>query len=231
MILIIKSHKKGVFMGNLQEKDRLKQIREALGLNQSAMAEKFGKTQSLWSYYEKGLKPVQADVYLKLGELGFNIDWLKEGLGEMYIDKKAKSSDDKVAMVPFIPSGASAGYGRIFETYNNFELIPVLKSLIAPYKPEQVFAIAAVGDSMIGSKIFDGDIVFFSPERKEGNGIFVITVDNKAFVKRLEFDPLGKWVKLISDNPLYEIQKIGEEYSASFKIEGRVIAWMHRNRE
>jgi len=231
MILIIKSHKKGVFMGNLQEKDRLKQIREALGLNQSAMAEKFGKTQSLWSYYEKGLKPVQADVYLKLGDLGFNIEWLKEGLGEMYIDKKAESSDDKVAMIPFIPSGASAGYGRIFETYDNFELIPVLKSLIAPYKPEHVFAIAAVGDSMIGSKIFDGDIVFFSPERKEGNGIFVITVDNKAFVKRLEFDPLGKWVKLISDNPRYEIQKIGEEYSASFKIEGRVIAWMHRNRE
>lgn len=218
-------------MENSQEKDRLRQIREALGLNQSEMAKKIGKTQKAWSTYETGENKISPAVYLKLGDLGFNVDWLKDGLGEMYIDKKAKSSDDKVAMVPFIPSGASAGYGRIFETYDNFELIPVLKSLIAPYKSEQVFAIAAVGDSMIGSKIFDGDIVFFSPERKEGNGIFVITVDNKAFVKRLEFDPLGKWVKLISDNPRYEIQKIGEEYSASFKIEGRVIAWMHRNRE
>lgn len=218
-------------MENSQEKDRLRQIREALGLNQSEMAKKIGKTQKAWSTYETGENKISPAVYLKLGDLGFNIDWLKDGSGEMYIDKKAKSSDDKVAMIPFIPSGASAGYGRIFEAYDNFELIPVLKSLIAPYKPEQVFAIAAVGDSMIGSKIFDGDIVFFSPERKEGNGIFVITVDNKAFVKRLEFDPLGKWVKLISDNPLYEIQKIGEEYSASFKIEGRVIAWMHRNRE
>lgn len=218
-------------MENSQEKDRLRQIREALGLNQSEMAKKIGKTQKAWSTYETGENKISPAVYLKLGDLGFNIDWLKEGSGEMYIDKKAESSDDKVAMVPFIPSGASAGYGRIFETYDNFELIPVLKSLIAPYKPEHVFAIAAVGDSMIGSKIFDGDIVFFSPERKEGNGIFVITVDNKAFVKRLEFDPLGKWVKLISDNPIYEIQKIGEEYSASFKIEGRVIAWMHRNRE
>lgn len=218
-------------MENSQEKDRLRQIREALGLNQSEMAKKIGKTQKAWSTYETGENKISPAVYLKLGDLGFNVDWLKDGLGEMYIDKKAKSSDDKVAMIPFIPSGASAGYGRIFETYDNFELIPVLKSLIAPYKPEHVFAIAAVGDSMIGSKIFDGDIVFFSPERKEGNGIFVITVDNKAFVKRLEFDPLGKWVKLISDNPIYEIQKIGEEYSASFKIEGRVIAWMHRNRE
>lgn len=214
-----------------QEKDRLKTIRQALHETQEGMGKKFNKTQTAWANYETGRSEIPEDVYLKLGDLGFNIEWLKEGLGEMYIDKKAESSDDKVAMVPFIPSGASAGYGRIFETYNNFELIPVLKSLIAPYKPEQVFAIAAVGDSMIGSKIFDGDIVFFSPERKEGNGIFVITVDNKAFVKRLEFDPLGKWVKLISDNPLYEIQKIGEEYSASFKIEGRVIAWMHRNRE
>lgn len=218
-------------MENSQEKDRLRQIREALGLNQAEMAKKIGKTQKAWSTYETGENKISPAVYLKLGDLGFNIEWLREGLGKMYIDKKAESSDDKVAMIPFIPSGVSAGYGRIFETYDNFELIPVLKSLIAPYKPEQVFAIAAVGDSMIGSKIFDGDIVFFSPERKEGNGIFVITVDNKAFVKRLEFDPLGKWVKLISDNPLYEIQKIGEEYSASFKIEGRVIAWMHRNRE
>ena len=217
------------------ENIRLKEIRQALGLNQLEMAKKFDKTQSLWSYYEKGIKPIQSDVYIKLQEMGFNIEWLKNGVGEMYADKKiainTNQPDDKVAMIRFIPYGASAGYGRIFDAYDTFELIPVLKSLIAPYKPEQVFAIAAVGDSMIGSKIFDGDIVFFSPKRKEGNGIFVITVDNKAFVKRLEFDPLGKWVKLISDNPLYEIQKIGEEYSASFKIEGRVIAWMHRNRE
>lgn len=218
-------------MENSQEKDRLRQIRETLGLNQSEMAKKIGKTQKAWSTYETGENKISPAVYLKLGDLGFNIEWLKSGVGEMYTDKKTGQSDEKIAMVPFIPSGASAGYGRIFEAYDNFELIPVLRTLISPYRPDQVFAIAAVGDSMIGSKIFDGDIVFFSPERKEGNGIFVITVDNKAFVKRLEFDPLGKWVKLISDNPLYEIQKIGEEYSASFKIEGRVIAWMHRNRE
>lgn len=222
-------------MEKLEEKDRLKLIRQEMQLTQGAMAEKFEKVQATWSAYELGKIPVSADVYIQLQEMGFNIEWLKNGIGEMYADKKiainTNQPDDKVAMIRFIPYGASAGYGRIFDAYDTFELIPVLKSLIAPYKPEQVFAIAAVGDSMIGSKIFDGDIVFFSPKRKEGNGIFVITVDNKAFVKRLEFDPLGKWVKLISDNPLYEIQKIGEEYSASFKIEGRVIAWMHRNRE
>ena len=222
-------------MEKLEEKDRLKLIRQEMQLTQGAMAEKFEKVQATWSAYELGKIPVSADVYIQLQEMGFNIEWLKNGVGEMYVDKKiainTNQPDDKVAMIRFIPYGASAGYGRIFDAYDTFELIPVLKSLIAPYKPEQVFAIAAVGDSMIGSKIFDGDIVFFSPKRKEGNGIFVITVDNKAFVKRLEFDPLGKWVKLISDNPLYEIQKIGEEYSASFKIEGRVIAWMHRNRE
>ncbi|WP_444818450.1 LexA family transcriptional regulator [Treponema denticola] len=222
-------------MEKLEEKDRLKLIRQEMQLTQGAMAERFEKVQATWSAYELGKIPVSADVYIQLQEMGFNIEWLKNGVGEMYADKKiainTNQPDDKVAMIRFIPYGASAGYGRIFDAYDTFELIPVLKSLIAPYKPEQVFAIAAVGDSMIGSKIFDGDIVFFSPKRKEGNGIFVITVDNKAFVKRLEFDPLGKWVKLISDNPLYEIQKIGEEYSASFKIEGRVIAWMHRNRE
>lgn len=222
-------------MEKLEEKDRLKLIRQEMQLTQGAMAEKFEKVQATWSAYELGKIPVSADVYIQLQEMGFNIEWLKNGIGEMYADKKiainTNQPDDKVAMIRFIPYGASAGYGRIFDAYDTFELIPVLKSLIAPYKPEQVFAIAAVGDSMIGSKIFDGDIVFFSPKRKEGNGIFVITVDNKAFVKRLEFDPLGKWVKLIGDNPLYEIQKIGEEYSASFKIEGRVIAWMHRNRE
>lgn len=222
-------------MEKLEEKDRLKLIRQEMQLTQGAMAEKFEKVQATWSAYELGKIPVSADVYIQLQEMGFNIEWLKNGVGEMYANKKiainTNQPDDKVAMIRFIPYGASAGYGRIFDAYDTFELIPVLKSLIAPYKPEQVFAIAAVGDSMIGSKIFDGDIVFFSPKRKEGNGIFVITVDNKAFVKRLEFDPLGKWVKLISDNPLYEIQKIGEEYSASFKIEGRVIAWMHRNRE
>lgn len=222
-------------MEKLEEKDRLKLIRQEMQLTQGAMAERFEKVQATWSAYELGKIPVSADVYIQLQEMGFNIEWLKHGVGEMYADKKiainTNQSNDKVAMIRFIPYGASAGYGRIFDAYDTFEFIPVLTSLIAPYRPDQVFAIAAIGDSMINSKIFDGDIIFFSPERKEGNGIFVITVDNKAFVKRLEFDPLGKWVKLISDNPLYEIQKIGEEYSETFKIEGRVIAWMHRNRE
>lgn len=219
----------------LKEKDRLREIRRSLHETQENMGKKFDKTQTIWANYETGRSDIPADVYIQLQEMGFNIEWLKNGVGEMYANKKiainTNQHNDKVAMIRFIPYGASAGYGRIFDAYDTFELIPVLKSLIAPYRPDQVFSIAAIGDSMINSKIFDGDIIFFSPERKEGNGIFVITVDNKAFVKRLEFDPLGKWVKLISDNPLYEIQKIGEEYSETFKIEGRVIAWMHRNRE
>lgn len=46
------------------------------------------KTQSLWSYYEKGIKPIQSDVYIKLQEMGFNIEWLKNGIGSMYLKDK-----------------------------------------------------------------------------------------------------------------------------------------------
>ncbi|AZV46877.1 hypothetical protein C3L23_06195 [Nautilia sp. PV-1] len=72
--------------------------------------------------------------------------------------------------------------------------------------------ITVVGDSM-EPYISNGEIIVIERNNNPHNGDIVIAnINGNVYVKKLEKDPFGKWVKLISENPAYETIKIeGEE--------------------
>jgi phage repressor protein C with HTH and peptisase S24 domain len=72
--------------------------------------------------------------------------------------------------------------------------------------------ITVVGDSM-EPYISNGEIIVIERNNNPNNGDIVIAnINGNVYVKKLEKDPFGKWVKLISENPAYETIKIeGEE--------------------
>ena len=198
-------------MGNLQEKDRLKQIREALGLNQSAMAEKFGKTQSLWSYYEKGLKPVQADVYLKLGDLGFNIDWLKTGEGSLYLDDKlpiikTPAEAIKRGLIPYYDIDVTAHVAEIFTDTNHAS--PAYWLDIPHFKGATACRVS--GDSM-APEISSGDMILVkkinNPDVILWGEIYLVVTDetanNLCTIKKLYEGQSPDTFVLRSINPEY----------------------------
>lgn len=67
-------------------KTRLKELRKSLALNQTEFAERLGITQTSYSMIEGGARPLlNRHIKVICSEFNVNENWLKNGLGEMYL--------------------------------------------------------------------------------------------------------------------------------------------------
>lgn len=88
------------------------------------------------------------------------------------------------------------------------------------------FCLRAVGDSMIGARIYDGDIVFVRKQSSVDNGeIAAVLIDDEATLKRVYYYPDKNKLVLSPENPKYEpFVYIGEELS-EVRILGKAVAF------
>ncbi len=88
------------------------------------------------------------------------------------------------------------------------------------------FCLRASGDSMIGARIYDGDIVFVKAcDTVENGEIGVVIIEDEATLKRVYYDPADGKLILSPENPRYRpLVYSGEELSA-VKILGRAVAF------
>lgn len=88
------------------------------------------------------------------------------------------------------------------------------------------FCLRAVGDSMIGARIYDGDIVFVRKQSTVDNGeIAAVLIDDEATLKRVYYYPDKNKLVLSPENPKYEpFVYIGEELS-EVRILGKAVAF------
>ena len=138
------------------------------------------------------------------------------------------TDDEKVIVLPVYGQKVSAGYG---EDLINQDIIPnrhitVMKRLVAGFDSEQLRAVEVFGDSMTGISLFHGDTVIFVNDYVQGDGVYVILVNGEAMVKRLEFDPFDKKVRIHSENPKYAMKEVPAD-SDVMKIQGKVVGWVH----
>ena len=67
------------------------------------------------------------------------------------------------------------------------------------------FCLTAKGDSMIGARIHDGDVVFIRSQPMVENGeIAAVIINDEATLKRWYFYPEAKKLVLTPENPAYE---------------------------
>lgn len=68
---------------------RLKELRKALGLKQSEMAQQFGVTQSTYSLFESGKQELGMKyVNLLCATYKVSEEWLLHGTGDMFVSSK-----------------------------------------------------------------------------------------------------------------------------------------------
>jgi SOS-response transcriptional repressor LexA len=194
-----------------------------------------------------------ADFVLKLINVyGINPSWLLNGDGPMTVDGAEKGyqaelpdavqlrgrhtipmalseGNPDVVMVPFYNSRVSAGPGRDIAVHQEFRPIPVITSFLSPYNPATVRALKVKGDSMTKIGLFDEDVVFFVPIDDPGDGVYVLSINEKLLVKRVEFDPFGSEIRIISENERYQPRVLKGDDMAAVKIEGKVIGWLHKH--
>ena len=228
---------------------RLKQLRQNLGLTQKDFAEKLGFKWYKVKDMETGKQKITYET-AKLIEKNFSInpDWLLTGEGEMYKTnerlQKAKellnnienNHKTDVVNVPFYEDiYASAGAGA----YNE-ELTPTqklafsenfLRNMLNIIDFAGLHIITAVGDSMQPT-VFDGDRLFVLPIRdhdlKDG-GVYVISTPFGVLVKRVYIYPVEEKIILHSDNPDIKDEVLEGEIMEKVKFIGRVVGIL-RNR-
>ena len=101
----------------------------------------------------------------------------------------------------------------------------VERYLSAPEGINCDFCLRCRGDSMIGARIYDGDIVFVRQQETVENGqIAVVLIDGEATLKRVRFFP--DHIVLEPENPQYRPLAFWDADMAKVRIEGLAVAFM-----
>lgn len=88
------------------------------------------------------------------------------------------------------------------------------------------FCLKAKGDSMIGARILDGDIVFIKKMSIVDNGdIAAVAVDDEVLLKRFEYAREENILALHSENPRYKTIRYTGEQLDHIRVLGKAVAF------
>ena len=200
--------------------NNLRKIRTEHKLTQTELAKIIGIKQNTLSYWERGDCDIDNQTLIRLSEyFNCSIDYIlgktnnpdsRDTIKNVFSLKKKK--------IPFL--GEIACGKPIFASEERESYIMAGTDINAD------FCLKAKGDSMIGARILDGDIVFIKEMPMVNNGeIAAIIIGDEATLKRVYFYPETSKLILQAENPKYEpLVYIGEELN-QIRILGRAIAF------
>lgn len=88
------------------------------------------------------------------------------------------------------------------------------------------FCLIAKGDSMIGARIHDGDIVFIRKQPLVENGeIAAVLIDNEATLKCVHYDRDSNLLSLFPENPNYKTMHFSGDDLNRIRILGKAVAF------
>ncbi len=88
------------------------------------------------------------------------------------------------------------------------------------------FCLKASGDSMIGARIHDGDIVFIRQQDMVEDGeIAAVLIDDEATLKPVYYDREAGVLQLFAENPQYKTMRFSGEELDHIRILGKAVAF------
>lgn len=203
---------------------RLKELRKERGLLQKDIANYLQIAVSTYSYWEQGTYEPDNQSLNKLAEyFDVSVDYLlgrtddRNIVGTSIFDFDGISpiATHRIPMLGDIACGEPIYADEDRESY-----------VLAGTDINADFCLTARGDSMIGARIHDGDIVFCRSQSMVNNGeIAVVIIDDSATLKRVYYYPEKKKLVLQAENPKYEpFVYVGEELD-TIRILGKAIAF------
>ena len=151
-------------------------------------------------------------------------DWEIVKLDKAF-NKNAVSNEDCIT-IDHIHINPSCGSGTIVLAEADVTPVKIGREIIKNIwnsKPENLKIFKASGDSM-QETITDNDLLLIDLSKTDYNngGIFLLTINNDWYIKRLRLRLTGE-LDIISDNNKYPIETIKPETTKEIKIIGRVI--------
>lgn len=209
----------------MQLNERIKQIRIRHGYSMSEFAKLIGCSKSAIGMYETGQRKPKYEILESIADT-FNVDMnyllgksdterlenftLSSQFSNLFpIEKK------KIPLLGDIACGKPiyADEGR--ESY-----------VIAGTNVNADFCLRAKGDSMIGARILDGDIVFIQKADIVNNGeIAAVIIEDEATLKRVYYYPESQKLVLNAENPKYEPLVYVDSELEQIHILGKAVAF------
>ncbi|MDD6341367.1 MAG: S24 family peptidase [Eubacteriales bacterium] len=185
----------------------IKKLRESHGMSQEDLAKRLGyKTKSAVSKIESGMRDVSQSTISDLSRI-FNVS-PSYILG--FTDSPSRSS--------FPTTEEFEKYGLRPITKKRVPLLGNIPCGEPKYADEDIecyveigndvkadFCLRAKGDSMIGARIHDGDLVFIRSTPQVDNGrIAAVIIDDEATLKRVYYYPENNMMILKPENSKYK---------------------------
>lgn len=161
--------------------NRIRELRKAHGLTLKELGAMLGTAESTVSHYERGSRQPDNETLFKLSEI------FDESIGYILgVESRREALADLIGIMPVprmsgVPLVGTIACGEPILAEQNVEAIMPM--------PEGVradFALRCKGDSMIGARIHDGDIVYIRQQPTVDDGqIAAVLIDSEATLKRV----------------------------------------------
>ena len=198
--------------------NKLKELRRSKKMTLEGLAEAIGTSKQTIHRYENGVISNIPHEKIKLlaDALGVAPSALMGWNDSVYsFDNIVPINKRKLPIVGTISCGepiyAEEEYGSYISTSSDIDAD---------------FCLRAKGDSMIGARIYDGDLVFIRVQDTVDNGeIAAVIINDEATLKRVYYYPENNKIILSPENPRYApLVYINEELD-SIKIMGKAVAF------
>lgn len=202
---------------------RIKARREELGISAEELGQKIGKAKTTIYRYELGLiEKMPTSVLESIADAlrtspAYLMGWTENKLAswQTFPNNISSIQTQRVPMLGEIACGKPIFANEQRESY-----------VQAGVNIKADFCLTARGDSMIGARIHDGDIVFCRSQNMVENGeIAAVIIGEEATLKRVYYYPDKQKLVLQAENPKYEpFVYVGSELD-EINIIGKAIAF------
>lgn len=195
---------------------RLKELRESTSMNRKEFAAFLNIKYTTYIGYENGSREPGSDfLALVATKLGTTTDYI------------LMLTDDPVAYTHGISQLPSMHSVPIVGEIACGTPITARENLIGwaniPQNTKADFCLICKGDSMVGARIFNGDLVCIRQQETVNNGeIAAVMVDDEATLKRVYFFP-GHYLELRAENPSVKTLRYEGEEMRHVRILGKAI--------
>lgn len=201
---------------------KIKEIRKSKKITARELAEKVNVAESTMSLYENGKREPDYKTLLSIADhLGVSVDHLLGKEKDNFTFDDLPSNIHPVRTKRFRMLGEIACGEPIFANEDHESYIDASADIKAD------FCLTAKGDSMIGARIHDGDVVFIRSQEMVDNGdIAAVIIDDEATLKRWYYYPEKGKLVLNPENPAYEpLVYVGEELN-TIRCLGKAVCFM-----
>ena len=208
-------------MGEHDMAQRIKDLRISQNLTLEQVANEVGVGKNTVRKWETGMiANMRRDKIASLAKAlhttpAYLMGWIDEPHREITIDNLFRIETKKFPLLGNIACGKPIFADEHFEAY-----------VEAGAEIEADFCLRAKGDSMIGARIQDGDIVFIHKQEMVDDGeIAAVLIDDEATLKRVYYDQENGILQLFAENPQYKTMRFTGEELDHIRILGKAVAF------